>query len=186
MISERLFINKTRVKLLSSKYPQYIINNGVIKMYKPSPLAITKPADNKIWLCLDDLPEPLKSHMKQYGVSESELCPKKNKSKVVEFDDNTPILPIVGNLLPNDNVTAFTAVYKNNRWTLNAIVVCWDCHWSELFTGQTKYKNNVFCVADELSDEQKEDFIDKIITLGEVPKYLGLDSTQKTQSFSKR
>ena len=50
--------------------------------------------------------------------------------------------------------------------------MCVNCHWSELFTGQTKYKNNVFCLVSDLDPESIDNFVDKIITLEQVPEYL--------------
>lgn len=153
--------------------------------------------DDNVWYALEDLPEMAQKDLIDVAITPLELKNQYDRLKIkntvygteesgnvlVYLGDETLILPVVGNILPSDGINAYTAVYKNGKFTLESIIVCWGCHWSELFTGQTKYGNNVFCLASDLNESQLKIYENDIIKISEIGKYLGkdieLDSKQK-------
>ncbi len=181
-MDERYFISKNTFRNGKGKYPEYVVHNGVIKEYIPSPLSQDKISDSKLYYCLDDIPNPLRSILRVRAVKESTLVERVRRNGIMS-DPNTPILPIVGNLLPSDGVNAYTVVFNNGLPELRAFLVCWDFHWSELYTGQTGFGYNVFCLVEDLTPEQRDNYIDKIITLGEVQKYLDMHKNEKEDNY---
>ena len=176
-ISKRYTGNIPEIKI-------YMNNNGVFKEVMPLLLTMRSLDHNTLFYKLTDLPENLQEEYEDMSVSPKELLGKKIKIEkgseyvVDNFGTNvrvspkTYLLPIVGNFLPSDGVNAFTVKNVNGKLELIPIIVCVNCHWSELFTGQTKYKNNVFCLVSDLDPESIDNFVDKIITLEQVPEYL--------------
>ena len=159
-------------------------NNGVFKEVMPLLLRMRSLDHNTLFYKLTDLPENLQEEYEDMSVSPKELLGKKikiekgseyvvdNFGTKVRVSPKTYLLPIVGNFLPSDGVNAFTVKNVNGKLELIPIIVCVNCHWSELFTGQTKYKNNVFCLVSDLDPESIDNFVDKIITLEQAPEYL--------------
>ena len=86
----------------------------------------------------------------------------------VYINGDVALLPVVGNL-NTMNINLYTI--EENKLILIPIIT-YKGHWIELISGQTKYKENVFCLASDLTEEQRQQFANKIITLEEVPKYL--------------
>lgn len=183
MDSEKLFINKRYVQNLEGKYTIYMNRNGVLKKIGSNPLFKRLLTEENTWYDLSELPLNLQNSLHNMGVTASELLQYnnkvQNKNRIIDSDDvtifvkeDTPILPVVGNLLPSDGTHAYTVIFKDGKPSLKPIVICWDCHWSELFTGLTSYGNNVFCLASELTPEQRERFLDEIITLREAAEFL--------------
>lgn len=162
----------------------YMNNNGVFKEVMPLLLRMRSLDHNTLFYKLTDLPENLQEEYEDMSVSPKELLGKKikiekgseyvvdNFGTKVRVSPKTYLLPIVGNFLPSDGVNAFTVKNVNGKLELIPIIVCVNCHWSELFTGQTKYKNNVFCLVSDLDPESIDNFVDKIITLEQVPEYI--------------
>lgn len=176
-ISKRYTGNIPRIKI-------YMNNNGVFKEVMPLLLRMRSLDKNSLFYKLSDLPPALQEEYEDMSVSPKELLGKKikiekdseyvidNFGTKVRVSPKTYLLPIVGNFLPSDGVNAFTVKNVNGKLELIPIIVCVNCHWSELFTGQTKYKNNVFCLVSDLDPESIDNFVDKIITLEQVPEYL--------------
>lgn len=162
----------------------YMNHNGVFKECIPLLLRMRSLDMNTLFYKLSDLSPELQEEYSDMAISPKELLDKRvkmgiNGQYVVDNDgtkvrvtENTFLLPIVGNFLPTDGVNAFTVKNVNGKLELVPIIVCVNCHWAELFTGQTKYKNNVFCLASDLEPETLNNFVDKIITLKQVPEYL--------------
>lgn len=162
----------------------YMNHNGVFKEVMPLLLRKRTLDKKTLFYKLNDLPLDLQEKYEDMAISPEELIGntikiEKNSKYVldrfntkVKITPQTYLLPIVGNFLPNDGVNAFTVKNINGKLELVPIIVCVNCHWSELFTGQTKYKNNVFCLLSDLDSESINNFIDKIITLEQVPNYL--------------
>ena len=148
----------------------YMNNNGVFKEVMPLLLRMRSLDHNTLFYKLTDLPENLQEEYEDMSISPKELLSKKikiekgseyvvdNFGTKVRVSPKTYLLPIVGNFLPSDGVNAFTVKNINGKL--------------ELITGQTKYKNNVFCLVSDLEPESIENFVDKIITLEQVPEYL--------------
>jgi hypothetical protein len=163
--------------------------NGVLKKYIATPLARKTVKESDIWYDLSELPPEVQESIQDMATTPEELArgakPKSLGKKINIYDNDevviyvnkgTLLLPVVGNLLPNDGTNAYTVDWSSGEPNLKPILICWGCHWSELFTGQTKYKNNVFCLASDLSPEQREYFIDDIITLEDTREFLGIDA----------
>lgn len=162
----------------------YMNNNGVFKEVMPLLLRMRSLDKNSLFYKLSDLPPALQEEYEDMAVSPKELLGKRvkiekdseyvidNFGTKVRVSPQTYLLPVVGNFLPSDGVNAFTVKNVDGKLELIPIVVCVNCHWSELFTGQTKYKNNVFCLVSDLDADSIERFVDKIITLEKVPEYL--------------
>lgn len=162
----------------------YMNHNGVFKEVMALLLRKRTLDKKTLFYKLNDLPLDLQEKYEDMAISPEELIGntikiEKNSKYVldrfntkVKITPQTYLLPIVGNFLPNDGVNAFTVKNINGKLELVPIIVCVNCHWSELFTGQTKYKNNVFCLLSDLDSESINNFIDKIITLEQVPNYL--------------
>lgn len=168
------------------RYPIFMNHNGVLK--RINPILIRKMPNENIWFQLSYLPDDYQSALKEEAVRAEDLTgfsmtnKRQHEGSVysnsedggirIYVNDDLLVLPIVDKLLPSDGVNAYTVVIENGECNLKEILVCWGCHWSELFTGETKYGKNVFCLASDLSPEQREQFIDDIIRLGDVPDYL--------------
>ena len=171
---DKLFVNKRYTNGISNKFPMYVINNGNIKRYVPNKFSKNYITDSDIWYKLEDLPKSLQEKLADVSITGNELRTIKQRDFVYSkgnrknISDKTLIMPVVGKLLPQDGVQAYTAILTPSGYTLKEIIVCWPYHWSDLFTGNTKYGNNVFCLASELSDEQIEEFAEDIIPLENV------------------
>lgn len=188
MNDNKLFVHKRNVGDIEGDYPIYfdcggVLKRGILNLFNRMINSRGESSDD-YWYCVDDLPLQIQERVQDFVITYGEYVASKKvktpKNVVYDMDkvlvavtDTTPILPIVGNLLPSDGVPAYTVGYdKNGSLRLNSILVCWGCHWSDLFTGSTRYKNNVFCLASDLSSEQVKSFVDDIIVLGEAPEYL--------------
>lgn len=189
MEQNKLFVNKRNVPELSGKYTRYVNKNGVLKRFIPSPLAKLTIDDNDIWYDYSELPLDLQEKLCDLTITQDELPNNVNgmikKNNIIDSQEvkifvtpDTLLFPIVGNLLPTDGTYAYTVVMENDKLRIKPIDVCWNCHWSELFTGQSDYGNNVFCLVSELSKEQMVQFLDDIIRLRDVPEFLGWNLEQ--------
>lgn len=193
MDSEKMFLNKRYVTGANNALKRYFLRNGVIKQYVATPLARKTIRDEDIWYDLEDLPLDMQEKYRDMAISASDLSKTSrasNSKKQNIFDSeevliyvtpNTPILPVVGNILPSDGTNAYTVIMKDGTLKLKPILICWNCHWSELFTGATTYKNNVFCLASELSPEQRQQYLDEIILLKDVPGFLAQFETESIE-----
>lgn len=187
MDQDKLFVNGRYILELEKDIPKYINKNGVFKKIVNSPISKKIINDKDIWFALEDLPSDIQEKVLDNAVSSKDFIVKNysktiSKSSVLNQEDvlvyvtsNTLLLPIVGNVLPSDGLNAYTVVNKRGHLMLKPIIVCWNCHWSELFAGQTVYENNVFCLASDLSMEQLNNYFDYIIKLKDVPSYLGVE-----------
>lgn len=181
MINE--FVN-ARYVIDNIKAPLYVVNAGVVKRYIPSPLSKKCVKENGLWYNFEDLPEELRYKLKDTAITYEELVSFSKNSKFREgyyssgedtriyINGDSLILPIIENFLPSDGINAYTVVYDDEDIYLKPILICFDCHWSDLFTGNTKYGNNVFCLAADLSYDLKTRFIDDFIRLKDAPSYL--------------
>ncbi len=189
LVVNQRYVPKSSIKGL--KLPVYTLNNGILKKCLASPLLLRSVSKDNLWFKLGDLPSDLQLALEDVSISAENLMaqfrPKRtgsdniidNDKTRVYISSTTEILPIVGNILPNDGVPAFTVVMINGKPELKSILVCWGCHWSELFSGQTKYGENVFCLASDLTEEQRLRFQDDIIQIKDAPSFLGLDEPTK-------
>jgi len=162
----------------------YMNHNGVFKECLPLLLRMRSLDKNSLFYKLSDLPQSMQVEYEDMAISPRELLDKRvkiekgnqyvldNEGTKVRVSKKTYLLPVVGNFLPSDGVSAYTVRKVGEQLELVPIIVCVNCHWSELFTGQTKYKNNVFCLASDLDPEVINNFVDKVITLEQVPEYL--------------
>lgn len=189
-----LFIRKNSLLSLGvkldEKTKQFVVNNGVIKEFKPSKFTWRLVNDNNIFIKLNDLPIESQNKLSSEAITDEELInlsyKKKNNQNIyseegtkVYVNDETPVLPIVGNFLPNDGVNAYTVIYKDDgSLGLEPILVCWNCHWADLFSGETKYGDNVFCLVSDLPVEAIERISDYIIPLKEVPNIVNISKTK--------
>ena len=181
MEKDKLFINKRYLPDLKGTYPLYMNRNGVFKKIQSTVFASRIAGPDNVWYDLSDLPKEYQERFADISISPTEVT-KAFNGKIKSFYDNekvliyvkddTELLPIVGNLLPNDGVPAFTVITEEDKLKLEPIIVCWNCHWSELFSGITRYGMNVFCLASDLSPEQREVFARDIIKLSDVPDFL--------------
>ena len=125
---------------------------------------------------IDSLDEETKTMLLKMYVYDND------RTKVL-VTESTPLMPIVGNFLPSDGVNAYTVKITNGKYKLVPILICVSCHWSDLFSGNTKYGENVFCLASDLPRELLEKHIEEIITLGEVPKFLNMNKEEFSKKF---
>lgn len=180
-MKEDLFVNRRYLKFLNDSYPLYINHNGVLKRCLSKFISTRSFDSDDFWYRLSDIPASYAEKVLDVAISLEDIknIKKKNADTVLDSDEvkvyvteETLLLPIVGNLLPDDGVNAYTVVYKGGKLTLKPILVCWGCHWSELFTGQTKYGANVFCLGSDLGKELMMRFASEMIPLRDVPTYL--------------
>lgn len=162
----------------------YMNHNGVFKEVMPLLLRMRSLDKNTLFYRLSDLSPSLQEEYEDMAISPKEILKQrikfdKNNEYVVDnfgtkvrVTPKTYLLPVVGNFLPSDGVGAYTVRKLNDKLELVPIIVCVNCHWAELFTGQTKYKNNVFCLVSDLDPESIDKYLDQIITLDKVPEYL--------------
>jgi len=182
----RLFIKKKHLPEVDDNILSFTVHNGVVKRVSNSPLAKRMTGQDNVWYRLSDLPENIQDMVIDMAVSIEDMAQmtynKKSQRKYAIYDNDnvkiylqksTELLPIVGNLLPSDGTNAYTVVKTKDGLDLRQILICWNCHWADLFTGNTKYGENVFCLASDLNDEQRIRFADDIITLEDVPEFLG-------------
>ena len=175
---------------LESDVKQFVVNNGVIKEYKPSRFSRRIINNNDIFVKLSDLPIDIQSKLSSESITSEELVnisyKKKSENNIyseegtkVYVTEDTPVLPIVGNFLPSDGVNAYTAVYKEDgSLGLEPILVCWNCHWADLFTGNTKYGENVFCLVSDLPIDVIERARNYIIPLSEAPNIVEISKSK--------
>ena len=186
-MKEKLFVNLRYLKDYKINAPMYVNHNGVIKRYIPSPFAKKDAIKSGIWCILDDLPNEIREKVEDVSTTESELIeyfkttldksPKQSAYATQEnvklhITDNTLLLPIVDNFLPYDGINAYTVIEKNGKPYLKSIVIGITFHWSELYTGQSKYGNNVFCLAQDIPKELQEKYADCFIKLSDALTYL--------------
>jgi len=188
MENDKLFINKRYLPDLKGTYPLYMNRNGVFKRIQSNLFASRIAGPDNIWYDLSDLPQEYQERFADISISPTEVTKSfngkiesfyDNEQVLIYVKDNTELLPVVGNLLPNDGVPAFTVVNNGDKLNIKPIIICWDCHWSELFSGTTEYGMNVFCLASDLSPEQRIIFANDIIELSEVPDYLEQNKSSK-------
>lgn len=180
-MKDTLFINQENVPKLGKAYKRYVNHNGMLKEFKLGVLSASIISKKSVWFKLTDLPNYLQESLQDKALTREEIFEitnkKERKQEFVDKNDtrvylteDTEIIPIVGNFLPMDGVYAYTVVVINNIITLKPILN--GCHWSDLFAGNTNYKDNVFCLATDLTVEQREYFKDEIIQLKEALDYL--------------
>lgn len=188
MEDNTLFVNQKHVPNLGASYKRYVNHDGVLKEFKLGFLSNRIVNKKEIYFKLKDLPKYLQKSLKDKSLTKEEIKEitiqiiRKQELRRQEFldkedvriflNENTEILPIVGNLLPSDGVYAFTITIKNDLITLKPILICGNCHWSDLFAGNTIFGKNVFCLATDLSKEQREYFKEEIIELKDALDFL--------------
>jgi hypothetical protein len=185
MEEDRLFVNRRNARDLKN-IPLYTNNTGALKKCLSNMIALKTINEQFLWYALDDLPYELQEQLKDFAIKANEM-PKNIKDNhlydeeqvKIYVTNNTQLLPIVGNFLPSDDIHAYTVVEENGKLKLKPILICWNCHWSELFAGITKYGENVFCLVSDLTKEQQQFFNNKIISLIEVPDYLEQSSKKE-------
>lgn len=185
-MGNELFVNMRYINSPQFVFPIYMLNKGVIKEVKWNKRVFQSVGRDNLWCKLSDLDRELQSKLHDMTITGNELTAMYKKKEAeyttwgneldgdvkIFVNDKTMVLPIVGNLLPSDGTNAYTAVIKNGKVSLDPILVCWGCHWSDLFTGQTKYKNNVFCLASDLTEAQRELYAEDMIPLREAINYI--------------
>lgn len=192
MDMDKMFVHRRNVGALEGNYPIYFDCNGVLKKGLLSLFSRMNTDANDYWYCIDDLPKEVVGRVQDFVISYGDYVAarkaKDNQDNVWDVDavrvlvnDDTPLLPVVGRLLPSDGTYAYTVIEKNGALRLQSILVCWGCHWSDLFTGRTKYGNNVFCLASDLSTEQIKEYVDDIILLKDAPDYLSSLSSEEAE-----
>lgn len=158
MNDNKLFVHKRNVGDIEGDYPIYfdcggVLKRGILNLFNRMINSRGESSDD-YWYCVDDLPLQIQERVQDFVITYGEYVASKKaktpKNVVYDMDkvlvavtDTTPILPIVGNLLPSDGVPAYTVVY-----------------------------DKVFCLASDLSAEQVKSFVDDIIVLGDAPEYL--------------
>lgn len=189
-MSDTLFVNQKYVPKLGTHYKRYVNNNGVLKEFKLGVLASKLISKDLIWFKLDELPRFLQERLLDKALTMEEIFEMSNKSirsqdfidkedVKVYIADNTEIMPVVGNFLPSDGVDAYFVDIVDDKISLKPILICYGFHWADLFSGMTKYKNNVFCLASDLTPEQREYFKDDIIELKDVLDFLENNNIKK-------
>lgn len=187
-MKKTLFINKKNVPNLGKSYKTYTNHNGVMKEFKLGLLSSKIINKKLIWYKLEELPKYLQESLKDKAQTLEEindLLTKQNRKQ--EFYDkdevrvyvtnNTEIMSVVGNILPIDGVYAYTVVVKNDQITLKPILT--GVHWSDLFAGNTNFGKNVFCLASDLTEEQRKYFKDEIIELKDALDFLENNNIKK-------
>lgn len=189
-----------KTKFLSEKYvPEnmknklkvYTLVSGAFKECLPYRFTKKMVGTKNLFFDLEELPLDIQEKYTDMAIDVSDnlgqMYEKNNTAYVydknnvkVYVNDNTPLLPVVGKILPSDNVHAYT-VRRNKigELMLVPIVICIDCHWSDLFSGRTKYRNNVFCLTSDLSEDLINEHIDDVILLKDVPFFLNAKSSSK-------
>lgn len=166
--------------------PKYVQNNGIFKKCANSLVSRMQIYKDKLYYSIEDLPKELQLKYADMAIDEEDMLNQKivksgknsyfydNCNTKVLINDMTLLVPVVGNILLNDenNVGAFTVKEENGKLTLSPIIICVNCHWSDLYTGQTKYGNNVFCLLSDLDINAIDRFIDKAIYLKDAFYYL--------------
>lgn len=185
------FLNDRYVpQQLKEKLKVYTFNNGIFKECLPYRFSKKILGTENLYFDFDALPEELQLKYEDMVININEdlnIFTDKNNVRYVydknnikvRINENTPILPIVGNILPSDDVHAYTIRKKDGIYTLIPIVICIDCHWSDLFSGRTKYGKNVFCLASDLSKDILEEHIAEIITLKDASNFLNENIKRK-------
>ena len=197
-MKERLFVNLRYLKDYKLNIPMYINHNGVIKRYVPSPFAKKDAVKSGIWCTLEDLPGDIQEMVEDVSITQSDLIKYfKNVAKKTSIQSayatqekvklhitgNTLLLPVVDNFLPYDGINAYTVIEKNGKPYLKEFLVGWDFHWSELYIGQTKYGNNVFCLAQDIPKEIQEKYADSFIKLSDALTYLENNQLEKDKTL---
>lgn len=174
----------------------YMLSNGVFK--ECLPFVITRKVVHlkNIYCDFDEMPLDIQQKYEDMVISEDDNLSKiyftkkggyiydNNKVKVV-INENTYVLPIVGNLLPSDDVTPYTVLFNNGNYVLVPILISLRNHWSLIYTGGTRYGNNVFCLASELPKEKLEEHADEIIMVKDVPNYLSAGTLKDKKDILK-
>lgn len=195
MNNDELLINERYVKDIASGKKTYTLVSGAVKEFRLTPLTRKLIKKDSLWYRLKDFDQETQERLEDMAITLEDLQMQLNRSKVtkdrvldaynvsVYVDESTMLLPVVGNILPSDSTCAYTVKFVNGMPTLQTILVCWGCHWSELFTGQTKYGNNVFCLASDLTPEVRAQYLDEMIPLGQVQEFLGMGKPDKGHSL---
>jgi hypothetical protein len=173
----------------------YINHNGVFKEFKTGIFSRKLLSQDKLFYLFSDLPEKTQTEYEDMAISDEEIVPKRikidqGKQYVIDdngtkifINDNTPLLPVVGKFLPSDGLNAYYVSYENTNLVLVPILICFNCHWSDLYTGNTKYGKNVFCLVSDIDKSKMDNYIGSIITLKEVPNFLGKDNRLKSKTY---
>lgn len=182
-IEQELFINKRYLGEYAGSAALYYNNKGVLKRYIPSKFTKKIVDEDLLWCRLADLPEELQVKLYHMANTLEDIMYQKTHIKDV-YDTNkvkvyisreTELLQVVNKILPSDGTHAYTVVWKDDKLDLKPIVVCWNCHWSDLFSGNSEFGDNVFCLASDLPTMQREAFKEDIITLEQVPELIHLE-----------
>lgn len=179
--ANELFISQAYIPNLGPSYKRFLNNNGILKEFKIGILANRIVNKNQVYYRLRDLPNYLQENLLDKAMSANDIRNLSNKAnKKQEFVDKegvkiyitatTEILPVVGNLLPQDGVYAYTVVEKDNQIMLKPILT--SPHWADVFAGKAEFGMNVFCLASDLTLEQQEYFKNSIIELKDALDFL--------------
>ncbi len=171
----------------------YTLANGGFKECLPFIVTRKVVKPQNLYCYINDLPKEIQNKYEDMAISEDDNLSKiyfnrkgaytYNSEKVkVVINENTLLLPIVGNLLPSGDITPYTVLFNNGKFTLVPILISLRNHWSDLYSGKTRYGNNVFCLASDLDKEKVEEHLNEIITVKEVPKYLKLTKLNNIQN----
>ena len=106
--------------------------------------------------------------MNRDKINKRTICNVENTK--VYITTETKLLPVVGNLYFRD-IHLYSTKIEEGKILLIPIIT-YKGSWAELFTGETKYKENLFCLVSDLTDEERINFASKFILLKEVPEYL--------------
>lgn len=161
----------------------YMLANGGFKECLPFVVTRKVVKSQNLYCDFDDMPKDVQDKFEDMAISEEDNLNKiyfnrkgaytyNSEGVKVVINENTLLLPIVGNLLPSGDITPYTVLYDSENFTLVPILISLRNHWSDLYLGKTRYKNNVFCLASELSKEKVEEHISEIIMVKDVPAYL--------------
>lgn len=161
----------------------YMIANGGFKECLPFVVTRKVVKPKNLYCDFDDMPKDVQDKFEDMAISEGENLSEiyfnrkgaytfNSEGVKVVINEKTLLLPIVGNLLPSGDITPYTVLYDNGNFTLVPILISLRNHWSDLYLGKTRYGNNVFCLASELSKEKIEEHLSEIIMVKEVPTYL--------------
>lgn len=180
---DNLYINSRYINSADNKWPKYICYNGVLKRYIPSLITKRIVNEDNVYYAMKDLPEFWQEKLRDMAVTPEELSHLKkskagniidNEGVIIFVNGNTLLVPIVGNFLPEDGIDAYTVVMNGDKPSLKPILVCFNCHWSDLFTGNTVYGDNVFCLLSDLPLDIQQRMANQTIALKNVSEFLGL------------
>lgn len=186
MVTTNKYISKKIINL-NGNYKIYMNHNGIMKECNPFIIFRKKISDENLYYKLDELPEEIQIKYISESIDETKLAIIKevgdkqffidSNNNKIEINEDTLLLPIVGNFLPDDEINAYRVIIRDNKLFLSPILVCINCHWADLFSGNTRYGNNVFCLASDIPKDKIDDYLEDMITLKEAYEYLYKDIT---------